>query len=245
MFRRGQFKINGKHSEEFNAYISERPERLSATRVIELREREGADSIVLDKAYYTNVVRKLKCYSKAPSLDLVQEYEDRIAAWLDCGGYSDFEWFLDPQYIYQAVVTAPPTFTGTRKTGTMIPFEFEVSIRPFKENRTGHVPIVKTTAFSLINTEQYPSKPLLKLYGSGDAVFYINDVGYGLKGLDVELVIDSQIEESYRNLDGALEHQDRVTTFLDFPELVPGKNAIRWTGGIEKMEILPRWCRKV
>lgn len=244
-FKRGQFEINGKQSEEFNVFMRSRPVSTSAGRVIELREREGNDSIVIDKHYYKNVTRKIECYYKAPSLDEVQEYEDRIAEWLDMGNYSDFMTYFDPHYIYQAIVTEAPEFKGTRKTGNIVPFEFTVSLRPFKENRSGQIPIVRSSSFKLVNTEKYPSKPLIKLTGSGDASFFINDKEFRLKGLDRELIIDSKIEESYRALDGALEHQDRVTTFLDFPELSPGENQIRWTSNIKSFELTPRWRRKV
>ncbi|MGX7132346.1 phage tail protein [Enterococcus songbeiensis] len=244
-FKRGQFVINGQHSEEFNVFMRSRPVSTSAPRVVELREREGNDSIVIDKAYYKNTTRKIECYYKAPTLEDVQEYEDRITAWLDMGSYSDFIAYYDLQYIYQVIVTEAPEFKGTRKTGTIVPFEFTVSLRPFKERRTGKIAVNRSGSFSLINTEKYPSKPLIKLSGSGDASFYINDKEFKLKGLDRELVIDSKLEESYRSLDGVLEHQDQVTLFLDFPELLPGQNDFRWSTNIKSFEITPRWWRKV
>lgn len=244
--KRGQFFINGRYSEEFNVFIQNRPTSLSAGRVIELREREGNDSIVIDKSYYKNTTRKIECYYKAPTIDDVQEWEDRITEWLDMGSYSDFIVYYDLQYIYQAIVTSPPEFKGTRKTGNLVPFEFEVSLRPFKSNRVGNMPIqLEQNPFKIINTEKYSSKPLIKLTGSGDASFFVNDQEFKLKKLDRELVIDSLIEESYRNLDGALEHQDHVTAFLDFPELVPGENAIQWDKNIKSFELVPRWWRKV
>ncbi|BDP78128.1 hypothetical protein EfmAA242_23560 [Enterococcus faecium] len=51
---------------------------VSASRVIELREREQKKKIIIDKGYYRNVTRKIECYYKAPSIDVVQEWEDRI-----------------------------------------------------------------------------------------------------------------------------------------------------------------------
>lgn len=244
--KRGQFFINGHHSEEFNVFIQNRPVSTSAGRVIELREREGNDSIVIDKGYYKNVTRKIECYYKAPTISDVQEWEDRITEWLDMGSYSDFIVYYDPQYIYQAIVTDPPEFKGTRKTGNLVPFEFTVSLRPFKANRVGKITIkLEQNPFKIINTEKYSSKPLIKLAGSGDASFFVNDQEFKLKQLDRELVIDSLVEESYRDLDGALEHQDHVTTFLDFPELSPGENIIRWDKNIKSVELVPRWWRKV
>lgn len=244
-FKRGQFVLNGKHSEEFNVFMRNRPVSTSSGRVIELREREGNDSIVIDKAYYKNTNKKIECYYKAPTLEDVQEYEDRITAWLDMGSYSDFIAYFDPQYIYQAIVIDAPTFKGTRKTGNIVPFEFTLSLRPFKDNRLGRFSKLLDNSEIIINEQKYASKPLIKLTGSGDASFFINEKEFKLKGLDRELIIDSKIEESYRLLDEVLEHQDRVTEFLDFPELAPGENTISWTNNINSFEITPRWCRKV
>lgn len=244
--KRGQFFINGKQSSEFNVFMRNRPVSSSAGRVIELRRREGNDSIIIDKAYYKNVERKIDCYYKAPSIDDVQEWEDRITAWLDMGTYSDFIVYYDAQYIYQAVVIDPPEFKGTRKTGNIVPFEFSVSIRPFKENRLGRIPIeLRENPFKITNEQKYSSKPLIKLTGVGDASFFVNNEEFKLKTLDRELTIDSMLEESYRALDGKIEHQDHVTTFLDFPELKPGENSIRWTSNIKSLELTPRWRRKV
>ena len=92
--------------------------------------------------------------------------EDEISFWLDMGNYSDFIVYFDEHYIYQAIVTSPPKFTGTRKSGVLIPFEFTVSIRPFKKNRIGQYWISNPN--QLINTEKYPSEPIIQILGSGD-----------------------------------------------------------------------------
>lgn len=106
-FKRGQFFLNGKHSSEFNVFMRERPERLSAGRVVELRERMGNDSIAVDFEYYKNVERTITCYAKARNLQEVSFLEDEITFWLDMGNYSDFIVYFDEHYIYQAIVTSP------------------------------------------------------------------------------------------------------------------------------------------
>ena len=75
----------------------------------------GNDSIAVDFAYYKNVERTITCYAKANTL---QKFllEDEISFWLDMGNYSDFIVYFE-HYIYQAIVTSPPKFTGTRKAG--------------------------------------------------------------------------------------------------------------------------------
>ena len=243
MFKRGQFKINGLHSEEFNAFMRDRPERLTSGRVIELRERPGNDSVVVDFNYYQNVEWKIDCYAKADNLDGVSHLEDRIRAWLDMYSYADFMYYFDPHYIYQAVVTSPPVFKGTRKNGNLVPFEFTVSLRPFKMSRGAMK--WKTNEKTLINPERYPSKPLIHIKGMGDISFWVNDQHFELVDVGNEILIDTNLEESYRIVDGVLEIQDHKTKFLDFPELQTGTNTFRWSGNVQEFNVQPRWWTKV
>lgn len=242
-FKAGQFMINGKHSREFKAYMRSRPERISSGRVIELRERAANDSIVVDYNYYKNVEWDIKCGAKADSFEELVFLEDQIKYWLDMKNYSDFIFQFDEQYIYQAVVVEPPRFTSTHKDGLWIHFDFKISIRPFKGNRAGL--IWKNNERKIFNLERYPSKPKIHVIGSGDISFWVNDQKYDLVNIGNEIIIDSQIEESYRIVDGVLEVQDHKTKFLDFPLLPPGENNFRWSGKVTDFNILPRWCTKV
>ncbi|EIW2082535.1 phage tail protein [Enterococcus faecalis] len=242
-FKRGQFFLNGKHSSEFNVFMRERPERLSAGRVVELRERMGNDSIAVDFEYYKNVERTITCYAKARNLQEVSFLEDEISFWLDMGNYSDFIVYFDEHYIYQAIVTSPPKFTGTRKTGVLIPFEFTVSIRPFKKNRIGQY--WTSNPKQLINTEKYPSEPTIQIFGSGDISFFINSQEYALKAIAGDIIIDSEKQEAYRNSGGAFEILDHKTLFKDYPILKSGENNFRWTGKVTEFKVQPNWRRKV
>lgn len=243
VFRPGQFKINGLHSEEFNVYLTQRPERVSAGRVIELRERPGNDSVVMDFAHYKNVEWKIFCNARSDELEEISHLEDRIKAWLDMSNYSDFIFNFDEHYIYQAIVTEPPVFKGTHKNGFWTPFEFAISLRPFKQSRTGLKWIKNPTM--LHNIEQYPSKPLIQIVGSGDISFWINNKKYELTNVGSEIIIDSQLEESYRVVDGVLEIQDHKTKFRDFPILSKGMNTFRWSGNVQEFNLQPRWWTKI
>lgn len=243
VFRPGQFKINGLYSEEFNVYLTKRPERVSAGRVIELRERPGNDSVVMDFAYYKNVEWKISCNARSDELEEMSHLEDRIRAWLDMSNYSDFIFNFDEHYIYQAIVTEPPVFKGTHKNGFWTPFDFTISLRPFKMSRTGKKWVEKPTM--LHNIEKYPSKPMIHIKGSGDISFWINNKKYELINVGNEIIIDSQLEESYRVVDGVVEIQDSKTKFLDFPILTKGMNTFRWSGNVQEFSIMPRWWTKV
>lgn len=242
-FKRGQFKINGKHSEEFSAYMRDRPKRLSAGRVIELRERPGNDSIVMDFAYHKNVEWTISCYAKADGLESVSHVEDRIRSWLDMSNYSDFTCQFDEHYIYQAVVISGPEFSGTRKNGILVPFDFTISLRPFKQSRTGLRWLSNEKRVN--NIEPYPSKPKIQILGSGDISFWINEDKFELINVGNEIIIDSQIEESYRLVDGIIESQDSNTKFLDFPILPKGITTFKWQGNVTEFNLMPRWWTKI
>lgn len=241
-YKRGQFKINGIDSAETNSYIRERPQRIAAGRVIDLRERPGNDTIVVDYDYYKNSEMSLSCYAKASSFDEVPFLEQQISTWLDMGKYSDFIVYYDPHYIYQAVVISPPEFTGTRKNGLLIPYKFSISLRPFKMARLG---LEWYEEKIYINPERYPSKPKILLSGSGDIVLWINEKKYELSNLDGEMVIDSMLEESYRETDTGIKMLDYQTKFKDFPVLPTGHITIRLEGNVSKFRIKPRWWTKI
>lgn len=241
--KRGQFRLNGRDSEEFNAYMRERPKRPAAGRVIELRERQGNDSIVMDFNYYRNVEQTISCYAKANNLEEVPFLESEISYWLDMGNYSEYCVYYDPHYIYQAIITSPPEFTGNRKNGYLVPFDFSISLRPFKLSRVGQFWVADTKV--LINIEKYPSKPKIHIYGWGDISFSINDKIYKLKNVEGEIIIDSMIEESYKNNNGKIVPQDEKTLFRDYPILDVDRNDINWTGNVKEIKILPRWWTKI
>lgn len=243
MLKSGQFRINGLDSEEFDAYLVSRPQRATARRVIELLPRPGNDSVVIDYAHYQNVEWKMMCSARSNSMEELSHLEDRIRSWLDMSNYSDFIYYFDEHYIYQAIVISPPTFTGTHRDGNWTPFEFSISLRPFKMSRTGLKWLTNEPA--LINIEKYPSEPKIHIKGSGDISFWINEKRFDLKNVGNEIIIDSQLEESYRVVDGVMEIQDHKTTFKDFPVLPIGRSNFRWQGNVQQFNILPRWRTKI
>lgn len=244
-FKRGQFKINGRHSSEFNVYMSERPQRLSASRVVELRHRPGNHSLVVDYGYYQNVEWSIKCYAKVRTLDEVSNHEDLITEWLDSSKYSDFYYFFDKNYIYQAMVVSPPNFNGTRKHGNLIPFDFRISLQPMKQTVSGRNAIDLKNNDLLSNSRKYHSKPRIKILGRGDISFFINKDEFKIKNVPEEIIIDSEVEESFQYHNGEVLFLDDRTIFKDFPLLYPGNNQIKWNGQVDKFEIIPRWVTKV
>ena len=58
-----------------------------------------------------------------------------------------------------------------------------------------------------------------------------------LLSIDESLTLDSDTQNAYKGT------QNKNNTILapEFPRLEPGENEISWQGGVEKIEIIPRW----
>ena len=103
------------------------------------------------------------------------------------------------------------------------------------------VNITSQTSVTVNNIVLEPSKPIIKLTGSGTVGLSLNGstiLTYTLPANETEVIIDSLIEEAYLN--GVYKYRNMVGIF---PILEPGTNTIGWSGSLTKIEIQPksRW----
>ena len=57
-----------------------------------------------------------------------------------------------------------------------------------------------------------------------------------LEGITGSITLDSQLQEAYS---GATSLNSAMSG--DFPKLLPGNNAVSWTGNVTKVDIQPNW----
>ncbi|WKY24658.1 phage tail protein [Lactococcus sp. bn62] len=246
----GWFKIGDHWSEEFQMFLSKRPEKKKAQRMFTLDEVSGVNKFVLsDKGYYTNEEQTLDCFYVSPSLGEVQWIEDLITSALDTRGkYVDFIPYYDPKYIYKVVVINSPTFSGEASSLRGVPFSFDVSMAPFKYRIGGERPIELLHPQQIFNPERYGSEPRIKIFGKGSFSLFINNRETKFKDVEDEIIIDSNqdVMEVYKEINGsAINLHNKFIGNQEFPYLDVGGNQISWSGNITKIEIEPRWQTKI
>ena len=76
---------------------------------------------------------------------------------------------------------------------------------------------------------------MITVYGNGEVTLM---VGMTIVELDVSgsITLDTPLMEAYS---GSTSMNSAMSG--DFPVLLPGQNAISWTGNVTKVEILPNW----
>ncbi|MBO7670168.1 MAG: hypothetical protein J6S60_06215 [Oscillospiraceae bacterium] len=101
---------------------------------------------------------------------------------------------------------------------------------------TGTTTITVQSPYELENPTLYPSKPLIRVYGSG--TIQVNDVTITVAVHPGYIDIDCDLMDCYMGAD----NMNQYVSFSgnDFPELVPGINRILLNGP-ERVEITPRW----
>lgn len=116
--------------------------------------------------------------------------------------------------------------------------------QPYKYKKNENqvtVNITSQTSVTVNNIGLEPSKPIIKLTGSGIVDLKVNGstiFTYTFPANETEVVIDSLIEEAHLN--GIYKNRNMVGAF---PILQPGTNTIGWSGTLTKIQIQPksRW----
>lgn len=96
-----------------------------------------------------------------------------------------------------------------------------------------------TPTDSMINPSVFPSKPLIRAYGTG--TFDINDITITITTSSTYTDIDCDLMDCY---EGSTNRNNSVSfSTYDFPILQPGENLVQNLVGVTLVEITPRWWR--
>ena len=98
-------------------------------------------------------------------------------------------------------------------------------------------PITLTTSGTFItNPGSVYAEPVITVYGSGEITLMVGMSIVELDGITDSITLDTPHMEAYSGATGMNGNMSR-----DFPTLLPGKNAISWTGNVTKVVIQPNW----
>lgn len=89
---------------------------------------------------------------------------------------------------------------------------------------------------ALRNDTLFRAKPLITVYGSGSGQITIGSTTVSFSDISEFVVLDCDIQDAYKN---TLNKNSTMTGA--FPVLDPGDNVIAFSGGVTKIEIVPRW----
>lgn len=264
------FRFNGILSSDLGIIITKPPEDELPTRDIEVVSVPGRNGdLLFDRGRYTNVKRKYNCavlperqnriLDSPFSLDIIQMSRERSN--VECkytlatsniynelypsSKYCRLEDTYNPHIFRMARVTSSIKMNNiVNQVGE---FSIEFECKPQKFLITGEIPVVfygdlNGSTRKLYNGYNQTAKPLIRVSGSGSGEITVGDVTVEFFDLTETIYLDCETMNAYSiNESGVYINQNRNIKAMEFPELPPNSSVISWSGGVERIEITPRW----
>ena len=150
-------------------------------------------------------------------------------------GYHRLETSDDTDHYWLARVENSPQIA--MRLRTLAPFKIGFDCKPQRFLKSGEYGIEFTKNGYLLNNFGQIALPLISIYGHGAGTLKIGDCIVDVKSLRGTLYLDSETQNAY-NYGG---NQNTNINAPIFPTLPDGESKIEFSGGIESVEIIPRW----
>ena len=193
--------------------------------------RNGA--LIFETRSYKNRSGSASCFCLQEDVETAISSAGRFL--MSQNGYRRLETSDDPNHYWMARVENSPQIE--MRLRVLAPFEIEFDCKPQRFVKSGENAIVFTETGSLSNQYGQIALPLITLYGQGAGTLTIGDCVVEVKKLDEVIYLDSDTQNAYNN-NG---NQNMNINALTFPTLPDGDTQIAFSGGIERVEIVPRW----
>ena len=225
------FSWNGVKSTDYGVHITTQPsvirpsERATFTNI---PARSGSLTTLEADDVYDDFILPVECAVG----DLSRIHE--IGAWLK--GAGALRLVARPGGFYHARVANQIEFSKILRNHENRAFTVNFRCQPFwyQEN----VPeITVTTSGTFVNNPgSVYSEPVITVHGSGEITLMVGMTIVELDGITDSITLDTPLMEAYKDTTSMNSCMSG-----DFPTLLPGQNAISWTGNVTKVVIQPNW----
>ena len=226
----------GKSSDDVGAIVEyypalPRPARKAET--VQIPGRNG-DLIYMQDAF-ENYEQPYAIYISAERIK-IPNAAISVSQWLNAPkGYQRLEDSYEPEFFRMACYTGPTDIENILNRFGRAQINFKC--KPQRFARTGEYPKTFTKAEVILNPFAFPALPLIKVYGNGSGVLQVGTYAVKFLELNEYTVLDCEMQNAYKGS----KNKNNTIYAPEFPRLEPGETHISWTGGIEKIEIAPRW----
>ena len=232
---RNYFVFDGYNSKDYGVYISGSDTFNSPRRsqeMIQIPGRNGA--LTIDNGYYENITLTYPAF-------IYDDFDMNISAFrnilLSRLGYVRLEDSYHPGEYRKAKYTGnfQTDVVDNLKAGQ---FDLTFDCYPQRYLKSGEESVELSVAGSIYNQTEQTALPLIRAYGDGTLT--IGAISVVIAGSDGYTDIDCELMEAYKDTLATNKNSTITLSNGEFPKLMPGANAISFTG-MTKVVITPRW----
>ncbi len=193
--------------------------------------------LTIDTGAFKNRKGNAKCFALSENVQTVIDSANRFL--FEKAGYRRLECSNDLDHFWLARIANGARIEDRLKR--LSPFEITFDCFPQRFEKSGEQTVVFVANGSIYNQFGGVALPLIKLYGNGSGTLTVGGYNVVIKSMQNVLFLDSDSSMAYNKNN---ENQSQNISAKEFPKLVPGENRISFSGGVTKIEIIPRWWSK-
>ena len=225
------FEWNGQRCTDFGIHVSEQPpvtipsERATFTNV---PGRPGSLTTLEGEDVYDDLLLFATCFIQ--NLDSLST----ISRWLKGSGTVMFA--NRQEGYYQARIVNQIPFEKILRGNPHRSFAVNFRCKPFLYLTDSPTYDLTVSGSFILNPGSAYSEPIITVYGSGDITLMVGMTITELSSISGSITLDSVLQEAYN---GHTSMNSRMSG--EFPRLLPGQNAISWTGNVSRVTVQANW----
>ena len=228
------FTFAGKNCLDFKVYISGQGTYTAPARLYSAYEVPGRNGdLLVDEKRFENVDLTYPAFIYVDMKNNVEGFRNFM---LSQTGYQRLEDTYHPNE-YRLAFYKDGLEAAIDQRHEFASFEVTFNCKPQRYLKSGERVITLESNGSIMNPTRFESKPLLRVYGTGQLT--IGSKHLTISQTNVYTDIDCEMMDCFKGT----TNRNAYVTFSDynFPTLAPGVNNFTLGSGITKVEITPRW----
>lgn len=233
----GEIIYNGRSSREFGMEVETFPSYTTPKRSGEKIHIPGRNGdLYIDGGSWENGTRSYIVSIGSLERDYY-EMGNKLSEWLNSSTtYARLEDSYEPEVFRLAIYSNEMEYTNIYNHGGESEISFDC--KPQRFLKVGEHTITITKATEIQNPTSFASLPLINVYGTGTGELVIDTCRVTISNIGGTITIDSDLQDAY------YQNQNKnslITVPTGFPVLNAGVSKISFSGGINKVEVIPRW----
>ena len=205
-----------------------------AVPIVEAQTIPGRNGdLIWETGSYENRSGEAECFCMQKDVEKALSSAGRFL--MGKRGYRRLETSDDPDHYWMARVENSPQIA--MRVRTLAPFDVGFDCKPQRFVKSGEESVVFESDGCLYNRYGQIALPMIIVYGHGAGELRVGDCVMEIKAIDSFVCLDSDTQNAY-NING---NQNLNINAPVFPVLGDGEIPIAFSGGIERVDIMPRW----